>query len=1124
MNKKFTLLTIAGTMAIAGAAAIAFGSKNGLMIKAGDECANGDHIGNHYEAKDATCTEAGNVEFWACCECHHQYLTEPSGGTWTDAGELSSTLDSSHIAYVAPTGVHDYVYSVIDSTTTEGNVDIVKACGMCGELLDDTVYNTMVKKLGAEYVIEDLADSYKPWSKTSEGVYTSQSGHDGSSSYMKVNFTSSGAFAFDYDVSTESGWDKFYVGTTNMGTDIVKEISGTSTGSVTVDVVEGTSIWFRYTKDGSGQAGRDNVIVTIKPSNFSYTAMEYVVNGGNAIAPGFIENGRLVGEAPTPEKANAYFEGWHIDPECEHDYVDQTFTGNGKLYAEWSDPCIVTLNYNYTGAENGSLSYKKGSTTNVAAEKPERAGYYFLGWFLDAGCNTPYTDGAINANIEVYAKWIAEADAHALYGTYKGFKVYKSWSSASIVDSYAEATVGVDGAISLRTAWSSYSNTTISNYDATTGAITTADSRFAYYDADDKVLVISEVATMTGSSYIYVLVRDAESTSKMSGTGKYFNDGKLGFVSFKPGENTVNLFIDVDANKVVYDASFKKLDNSAIAIADMSSVANIMQVVVYEGSSVYKTFGAKTSSTLSTTLDKYFGNYEAADGEKLYVGAEGTAIFTKASASSTLNKFEEVSDGVVYAKYSSTYSMLLTIDKTNGTFSYANRYITVTLNLNYTGSENPTETWLYDVYTSISTATPERAGFVFDGWYTAAEGGTKITGTKALTEDTTFYAHWLEAFTVTCVLNNGEEDVVVPVADGQTGSYPTPTKENFYFDGWCTDSDCLVPFDTSTPITGNITIYAKWATPKPFAGYYTGFNLCTSTIGYSTNTPSTTYRGAIGGNGVGIADKFKDWEFTDAGNGLYSCTKNSSSATGSYAVASDGTYFVCTHYSGPNSDPVPTDNLFGVNTGSSYDNSVAYNICRIADRIWIVKTTVGDKSYIVLCDAIHDIFEVDITLTSDGVEIGYDDIYNSTTKFVSELTISKGSKNLVNCTYSSGNTMSVSLPVPDPVLEGSWTLSDGTHTGTLEITVEDLNAVTSKSVGVGTLTVGTDVYTVYLDNHFGNTYVIEVYSGGSAYITVVIDNNGDIVEASYLDDNYIYVFGYYEDDAAFTFTTFTKNS
>ena len=45
-----------------------------------------------------------------------------------------------------------------------------------------------------------------------------------------------------------------------------------------------------------------------------------------------------------------------------------------------------------------------------------------------------------------------------------------------------------------------------------------------------------------------------------------------------------------------------------------------------------------------------------------------------------------------------------------------------------------------------------------------------------------------------------------------------PTREGYTFEGWYLDEDCTIPYDFSTPVTGDITLYAKWtkvAEPTP---------------------------------------------------------------------------------------------------------------------------------------------------------------------------------------------------------------------------------------------------------------------------------------------------------------------
>lgn len=60
----------------------------------------------------------------------------------------------------------------------------------------------------------------------------------------------------------------------------------------------------------------------------------------------------------------------------------------------------------------------------------------------------------------------------------------------------------------------------------------------------------------------------------------------------------------------------------------------------------------------------------------------------------------------------------------------------------YSANANVT---LYAQYANPSIGslpTPTRSGYAFDGWYTAANGGTKITDSTKVTANTTVYAHW----------------------------------------------------------------------------------------------------------------------------------------------------------------------------------------------------------------------------------------------------------------------------------------------------------------------------------------------------------------------------------------------
>lgn len=56
------------------------------------------------------------------------------------------------------------------------------------------------------------------------------------------------------------------------------------------------------------------------------------------------------------------------------------------------------------------------------------------------------------------------------------------------------------------------------------------------------------------------------------------------------------------------------------------------------------------------------------------------------------------------------------------------------------------------------------------------------------------------------------ENIVVEVEDGDAVAEPevNPTREGYSFEGWYTEPACLTPYDFSSAVTSDITLYAKW--------------------------------------------------------------------------------------------------------------------------------------------------------------------------------------------------------------------------------------------------------------------------------------------------------------------------
>ena len=69
----------------------------------------------------------------------------------------------------------------------------------------------------------------------------------------------------------------------------------------------------------------------------------------------------------------------------------------------------------------------------------------------------------------------------------------------------------------------------------------------------------------------------------------------------------------------------------------------------------------------------------------------------------------------------------------------------------------------------------------------------------------------LPSYTISFDTNGGSTISSQTVKSGKTVTKPTdPTKSNYTFGGWYTDSGCTTAFDFSTIVTKNITLYAEW--------------------------------------------------------------------------------------------------------------------------------------------------------------------------------------------------------------------------------------------------------------------------------------------------------------------------
>lgn len=115
---------------------------------------------------------------------------------------------------------------------------------------------------------------------------------------------------------------------------------------------------------------------------------------------------------------------------------------------------------------------------------------------------------------------------------------------------------------------------------------------------------------------------------------------------------------------------------------------------------------------------------------------------------------------------------------------------------------------------AVKPADPVLEKFRFLGWHTA-EGELFNFETTEITRHITLYAEWVQVeATVTYNSRQGTNVPPVTLVIGEITAAPEtpPTRQGFAFEYWCTDTAATAEYDFTRPVTGDITLYAKWRT------------------------------------------------------------------------------------------------------------------------------------------------------------------------------------------------------------------------------------------------------------------------------------------------------------------------
>ena len=238
-----------------------------------------------------------------------------------------------------------------------------------------------------------------------------------------------------------------------------------------------------------------------------------------------------------------------------------------------------------------------------------------------------------------------------------------------------------------------------------------------------------------------------------------------------------------------------------------------------------------------------------------------------------------------------------------------------------------------------------RDGYTFDGWFTAADGGDKVTAIDKVTNDVMLYAHWTaNTYQVTFDAQGGNEIAPMSVrADEVVTDLPTPERTDYAFDGWYTKADGGKKVTELSTIK-DVTLYAHWKLSHYTLTFDSQGGTEVQPITENIETPFTSMPTTTKTNYV-----FTGW-YTKPEGGIRVTSVTDGKSMKLYAHWSEATYVLTFNANGGDSVPairfaategVPADKMpVPVRDGYTFNG-------------WFTATDGGDKveSYMTTADA-----------------------------------------------------------------------------------------------------------------------------------------------------------------------------
>ena len=391
------------------------------------------------------------------------------------------------------------------------------------------------------------------------------------------------------------------------------------------------------------------------------------------------------------------------------------------------------ITYNANGA-SGTMSptyCDKNATCTFQANGFNKTGYTFDGWWTAAtGGNRYGASTTLTQDITVYARW--KANSYSVAYTMNGGSLGASAPNQGIFDEVLGitkptktftvsinangkgATLSATSASSAQTfaGWKANDqlNTSLAKYGSSNTAVTTA---------------WSNVATLVGASNATTYVKNLHIGA--------------GTVTLTANWTAVNVKLPT-VSKTGYTCKFNTAANGSGT--SYNSGANYTPSTTTNSATLYVIC---TANTYTVTLDRQSGSGGSGSVTATYDAAMPSAT-APTRANFTFGGYFTAADGGGTQYYNASMGSVRNWNITSNTTLYA-KWTPNTKNITYNGNGNTGGSTAvtvcnYNQTCNLSANGFTKTGYAFDGWYTAASGGTKYGATTTITADTTVYAHW----------------------------------------------------------------------------------------------------------------------------------------------------------------------------------------------------------------------------------------------------------------------------------------------------------------------------------------------------------------------------------------------